>query len=84
MLGPSYGPITPPPEVFPSATPPEMFQLPPLSESIFKSRWLSNRDEISFAWDDASSDESWSIVSVSVAVAVVVARLSKASTVSAW
>ena len=89
MLGPSHGPVAPPLEVFPSAIPPKVFQLPPLSESIFKRLWLSNTDEISFAWADASSDENWAIVSVSVATvalsaAVAVARLSRASTVSAW
>ena len=89
MLGPSHGPATPPPEVFPSDAPPEVFQLPPLSESRFKRRWLSNRDEINFAWSDESSDESWSIVSVKVATvalsaAVEVSRLARASTVSAW
>ena len=49
---------------------------------------LSNRDEISFAWADASSDKSWAIVSVSEATvdlsaAVAVTRLARASTVSA-
>ena len=77
------------PEVFPSATPPEVFQLPPHSESLFKSRWLSNRNKISFAWVDANSDESWAIVSVCVATValfatVAVARLAKSSMVSAW
>ena len=77
------------PGVFLSATPPEVFQIPPLSESIYKRLWLSNRDEISFAWADASSDESWAIVSMSVATvalstAVAVARLARASMVSAW
>ena len=77
------------PEVFPSVTPPEVFQLPPLSESIFKRRWLSNRDKINFAWDDASSENSWAIVSVRVATvdisaAMAVARLARALTVSAW
>ena len=89
MLGPSHGPVAPPPEVFLSATPPEVFQLPPLSESLFKRCWLSNRGEINFAWADASSDESWAIVSVRVATvdlsaAVAISRLARASTVSAW
>ena len=80
MLGPYHGPAAPPPEVF---------QLPPFSESLFKKRWLSNRDEINFAWADTSSDEIWAIVSVKVATvaisaAVVVARLARASTVLAW
>ena len=89
MLGPSHGPAAPPPKVFLSATPPEVFQLPPLSEILFKRRWLSNRDEINFAWDDASSDKSWAIFSVKFATvalsaAVAVARLAMVSTVSAW
>ena len=68
---------------------PEVFQLPPFSESIFKRRWFSNRDEINYAWADASSDESCAMVSIKVAtvalfVAVDVARLARASTVSAW
>ena len=62
MLGTSHGTVAPPPEVFPSATPP---QLPPLFESLFKSRLLSRRDEISFVWAEASSNGSWAIVSVS-------------------
>ena len=50
---------------------------------------MSNREEISFAWADASSDKIWAIVSVSVAnvalsAAVAFARLDQASTVSAW
>ena len=50
---------------------------------------MSNRDEINFAWADASSDESWAIVSVKVATValsadVAVARLARASTVLAW
>ena len=89
MLGSSHGPAAPPPEVFPSATPLEVFQLPPFSESLFWRRWLSNRDEINFAWADASSDESWVIVSakvttVALSTDVDVARLMRASTVSAW
>ena len=89
MLGPSHGPAAPPSEVFPYAAPPEVFQLPPLSKSLFKRRWLSNRDEINFAWADASSDKIWAIVSVRVdtvalSAAVAVSRLSRASTVSAW
>ena len=89
MLGPSHGLAAPPSEFFLSATPPEVFQLPPLSKILFKRRWLSNRDEINFAWADASSDESWAIVSVRVATvalpaAVYVARLARESTVSAW
>ena len=89
MLGPSHDLVTPPREVFPAATPPEVFQLPPLSEILFKRHWLSNRDGINFAWADASSDERWEIVSVRVATvaisaAVVVAILERASTVSTW
>ena len=89
MLVPSHGPVAPPPEVFPSATALEVFQLPPLCESLFKRRWLSNRDEINFAWDNASSNKSWAILSVRVVTvalssAVAVARLARASTVSAW
>ena len=89
MLGPSHGPAAPSPEVFPSVTPPEVFHFPPLSESLFKRRWLSNRDEINFAWADASSDESWAIVSVKVATVALsatmaVVRLARASTVSDW
>ena len=50
---------------------------------------MSSSDEISLAWVDANSEESCAIVSVNVATvalsaAVVVARLEKASTVSAW
>ena len=44
---------------------------------------------MSLAWDEASSEESWAIVSVSVvnvarSAALAVARLAKASTVSDW
>ena len=44
---------------------------------------------MSLAWADASSEETWDMVSVSVATvarssAVAVARLAKASTVSDW
>ena len=79
----------PPPEVFPSATPLEVFQLQPFSDSLFKRRWLSNIDKINFAWDDAISDESCAIVSVKFATvalsaAVAVARLARASRVLAW
>ena len=86
MLEPSHGPAVPPPEVFLYVTPPEVFQLPDFSESLFRRRWLSNRDEIHFAWDDAIFDESWDMVSVKVAnvslyAAVAVARLARASTV---
>ena len=89
MLGKSHGPAAPTPEVFPSATPSEVFQLPPLSKSLFKRRWLSNRDKVNFAWADASSDKSWAIVSVRVvtvalSAAMAVARLARALTVSAW
>ena len=89
MLRPSHGPVTPPPKVFPSATPPEVFQIPLLPESLFKRHWLSNRGEISFAWVDVSSDKNWAIVSVSVATialsaAVAITRLVRASMVSAW
>ena len=89
MFGPSHGPTAPPPEVFTSATPPEVFQFTPLPESLFKRRWLSNRDEINFAWSDASSDEICDIVSIKVATvalsaAVAVDRLARALTVSAW
>ena len=85
MLEPSHGPAPPHPEIIPSATPPEVFQLPPLAESLFKRRWLSNREEINFIWADASSDESWAILYVKVATfalsaAVAVARLARAST----
>ena len=78
MLGPSHGSAPPPPEVF---------QLPPLSKNLFKRRWLSNRDEINFAWEDASSDKSWAIVSIRVVTVALsadvdVARLARASTVS--
>ena len=50
---------------------------------------MSNRDEINLAWADANYDESCAMVSVNVATvalsaAVAVARLAKASTVSAW
>ena len=55
----------------------------------FRSFWLSSRDEMSLAWSESSSKESWYMVSVSVAnfvrsAAMAVARLSKASTVSDW
>ena len=88
MLGPSHDPAAPTPEVFPSVTPPEVFQLPPFSEILFKRRWLSNRDKINFAWADASSDESWAIVSVKVttvalSAAVAVAILARESMVLA-
>ena len=77
------------PGVFLPATPLEVFQLPPLSESLFKRHWLSNRYEINFAWDDASSNECWAIVSVKVSTVALsadvdVARLARASTMSAW
>ena len=77
------------PRILSVCHPPEVFQLPPLSESLFRRRWLSNRDENNFAWADASSDESWAIVSIRVVTvalssAVAVARLARASTVSAW
>ena len=50
---------------------------------------MSNRDEINLAWADASSNESCAMVSVNLATvaisaAVAVARLARASTVSAW
>ena len=50
---------------------------------------MSNRNKINLAWADASSDESCAIVSVNVATVdlsadVAVARLARASTVSAW
>ena len=89
MLKPSHDPVAPPPEVFPYATPLEVFQLSPLSKSVFKRRWLSNRDDINLAWADADSNESWEIVSVRVSAvalsaAVAVTRLVRAPTVSAW
>ena len=50
---------------------------------------MSSSDEINLAWADANSDESCAMVSVKVATvalsaAVAIARLARASTVSAW
>ena len=50
---------------------------------------MSNRNEIIFAWAVTSYDKSWAIVSIIVVTValsadVAVARLAKASTVSAW
>ena len=78
-----------PPEVFLSVPPPEVFPLPPLSDSLLSRRWLSSSEEISFAYADANHEESCAIVSVKVATvdlstAVAVAKLARASTVSAW
>ena len=89
MLRTSHSPVAPPPEIYLTSPPPEVFQFPPLSESLFRSFWLSRRDEMSLAWAEASSKEIWTMVSVSVATvarsaAVAVARLAKASTVSNW
>ena len=64
MLGPSHGPAAPPLEVFPSITPPEVLQPPPLSDSLLRRSWFSSSDEISFACADAFSKESCAIVSV--------------------
>ena len=89
MLGPSHGPVAPPPEIFPSAPPPEVFQFSPLSENLFRSFCLSRRDEMSLDWAEASSNENWAVLAVIVATVarysdVAFARLAKASTVSNW
>ena len=89
MLGPSHGPAAPPPKVFLSVTSPEVFQLPPLSDSLLRRRCFSSSKEISLACADANSDESCAMVSVNVATvalsaAVAVARLDRSSPVLAW
>ena len=67
----------------------EVFQFPPHSKSLFRSFWLSSRDEMSLTWSEASSKESWTMVSVSVETVarfsgVDISRLDKASRVSDW